>query len=62
MHRPTSVLDTTVADALPDGDELTVEDEERLARLSARLRTLVNLRKVMDLVPGPPPVSGEFDV
>jgi len=61
VHRPASVFDATVAEELPDFDELTVEDEERIARLSNRLRAQVNLRRVLDLVSNLPPVSGEFD-
>ncbi len=61
VHRPASVLDATVAEGLPNFDELTVEDEERIARLSNRLRAQVNLRRVLDLVSNLPPVSGEFD-
>jgi len=55
------VLDATVAEELPDFEELTVEDEKRMARLSNRLRVQVNLRRLLDLVSSLPPVSGEFD-
>lgn len=55
------MLDATVAEERPSPDDLTAEDEERIARLSHRLRAQVNLRRVLDLVSELPPTSGEFD-
>lgn len=55
------MLDGSFADDPPVGESLSVEDEERIARLSNRLRAQVNLRRVLDLVSDLPPVSGEFD-
>lgn len=60
VHRPASVLEATAAENPPGVDELSAEDEERIARVSLRLRSQVNRRRVQDLASDLPPVSGEF--
>lgn len=61
VHRPASRLDASLIEELAGCEDLTVEDQERIARLSNRLRAQVNLRRVLDLVADLPPISGEFD-
>ena len=61
VHRPASRLNASLVEELARCEELTVEDQERIARVSSRLRALVNLRRVLDLVVDLPPVSGECD-
>lgn len=57
VHRPASVLAATRSDDPPDCDALTPEDEERLARVSRRLRAHLASRRG----PGQSPIAGEFD-
>lgn len=61
VHRPASVLATTRAEDPPQSDALTREDEERIARVSRRLRAHLALRRVLAPEPDQAPVAGEFD-